>query len=106
MNKEQALELLQGLGETAEEVAANLQAKGIQGHALHARSCPISRFLKANGADGVATSPESVFLYPTDGDGNAKVDSDIDGITINQPKAIGDFICMFDNGKFPALRLR
>jgi hypothetical protein len=99
MNKEQALELLQGLGETAEEVAANLQVKGIRGDVMNAKTCPVSQWLKANGADRVATSTYSIYLH------NPQVGNGLfNDSHVNTPKAVEEFIRMFDAGKFPALK--
>lgn len=94
MTKEEALQLLQGLGDTAEEVASVLQIKGILGNRLAARSCPISRFLQTSGAGKVASCSDNIYLYNTD---------TFSGEYFIPPTGVTEFIRMFDAGKFPAL---
>jgi hypothetical protein len=93
MNKEQALSLLAGLGDTPEKVAASLQACAVVGYCNDALHCPISYFLRRHGAHYPATS-ESVIDFGTDMGTE---------IVMTTPLTISQFVSMFDAGLFSEL---
>ena len=92
MNKEQAKQLLDGLGSSSRKVAATLRAQGIKGGVRKAMSCPISNYLKKHGAIGVGTSPGYAVLY----------EEQWEEITL--PIAVKMFVASFDRGRFSDLQ--
>jgi hypothetical protein len=102
MNRSEALALLNSLGDTPEQVADALLAQGIVGICGGIYTCPISRYLRAQGACGAATSKKKISLWDKRGRYGFRPDVVIDTL----PKCIVQFISMFDQGKFPNLETK
>lgn len=94
MTKEQALTLLQGLGDTAEKIAASLRTEGIVGFPQSSEYCPITLFLKKHGADYPATTSNKIILG---------VDELGDEIVMDTPASVARFVRLFDISIFPDL---
>lgn len=87
------LELLNGLGQSSDEVAAYLLGQGYKG--THgAGFCPVAVCLVQSGLCKAATVSGPVVNY---------VDSQGRPHRIATPQAVGTFVMRFDNGQFPAL---
>jgi hypothetical protein len=91
-NKQLILTLLEQLGETPEQVAEALKAKGFKGKRKRAHCCPIYQYLTSHGLD-VGVSPSEIALY----------DTTTKGCDITAPLPIKQFIYDFDLGKYPDL---
>jgi hypothetical protein len=94
MTKEEALTLLQGLGDTAEKIAVSLQAEHITGYTHSVNYCPITLFLKKYGADYPSASEDTIILG---------IDHDGDEVVMNPPTEVARFIHMFNGNQFPEL---
>jgi hypothetical protein len=92
--KRLVLYLLNQLGETPEEVAESLKAKGLKGKRKRAHCCPIYQYLTSHGLD-VGVSPNEIVLY----------DITTKGCDITAPLPIKQFIYDFDDGKYPNLEI-
>lgn len=86
------LEALSWLGDTVEEIAEGLRARGIKGHQNAGFSCPIHNYLATFGWDTYADNP-----YCWLGDPMFTRDR------FDTPAPVGEFINRFDDGKFPDL---
>lgn len=91
MNKVE--QLLQQLGDTAEEVAQHLRYHGIKGRPCQPGTCPISRYLRANGVYEATTGTR---------DAGGKVGDY--SISSNLPPAVKAFVALFDHDHFPELK--
>lgn len=87
-DREAMLELLEGLGGTADEVAAALAARGVTGRRGESCRCPIAALLSRE--SGVAVTV-----------GVATVSSD--GRPCELPPACREFVRRFDLGMYPSL---
>lgn len=87
-------QLLSALGDTPEAVARTLEAKGIKGSRKNPHSCPIARYLRAEGW--------CVGVFQTIG--YAKVPgSQGDMQSFPLPTPVTAFIEQFDSGLYPTL---
>jgi hypothetical protein len=98
---EQAVKLLNGLGSTADEIAAALKAEAVQGvrHAVRLLN-PIVRFIR----ERIVIDAESLDVMRRDRlrftyRGGRTVEAAI-------PEAVRLFMDAFDRGKYPELELR
>lgn len=88
ITKERAIELLNSMGNTADEVAAFLKEKGIKGNRAAAGSCPVAVYMRSQGGDATA----AVFgRY-----GNQEY-------SVHVPDPVYAFIVAFDSGVYPEL---
>ena len=88
ITEQQALELLNGMGKTADEVAAFLTEKGIKGNHATGFTCPVNNYLISQGGETTAAIYEYyVCLH----------------IVMLVPKPVYKFIRAFDDGKYPEL---
>jgi len=90
-NKQLILTLLEQLGETPEQVAEALKAKGFKGRPKQAHCCPIYHYLTSHGLD-VGVTPGQISLYAPN-----------DDCDITAPLSIKQFVYDFDAGKYPDL---
>jgi hypothetical protein len=95
MNKEEALALLEGLGETSRQVADTLFRKNITGYRRSSRSCPISRFLQHHGARVPSTCDCQIIF------GDLLPAGEL--VSLHPPIHIHAFINDFDAGNYPEL---
>jgi hypothetical protein len=89
LNTQQALDILNGMGKTADEVADFLKAKGITGMKRESAHCPVANYLVSQGGDPRAII-YSHYVPPFDED-------------ITTPLPVFDFIITFDEGQYPEL---
>jgi hypothetical protein len=88
MTEQQALDLLNGMGQTADEVAAFLKEKGITGRVALALHCPVAAYLSSQGGDiGGAVYTQ----YASQ------------NVLVKVPEPVFAFIRAFDAGKYPEL---
>ena len=93
MNNEQALQLLNDLGEDADSVARSLKAQDIKGdHRCY--TCPIAQLLLKNGAHYTMVG-SMIRVY----DDAAKKWAD----DFKPPASVDSFIDSFDQGAYPEL---
>lgn len=80
------------LGDTADAVAATLTAAGITGRQCNNKICPVARYLRSECLilDSDRVVVESSFVA-------------LDDANLNIPRAVSDFIGLFDGGYFPGL---
>jgi hypothetical protein len=90
MNNQQAQQLLDNLGSTADEVAANLKDQGITGRRQRCYSCPIAKFLNKNGAPECAVGSSMIRIALTEE-------------PFKPSFTIQTFINSFDSGAYPEL---
>lgn len=95
MTDVEVLALLEGLGETADEVANSLRAAKVRGHRGTCGSCPIARHLHQQGVD----SPSVLTLH-------VWVNRNSRSMRITLPQPVCDFVRRFDAGDFEDLALR
>jgi hypothetical protein len=99
-SKEQVLSLLEGLGQTSQEVADSLQKMGIQGYKHHEEMCPISNFLRKQTLGTCVTKEYNIYMIIyVNGEGAIE-------FNLMPPTPVREFIRMFDYGAFPALHFR
>lgn len=101
MTKEEALTLLESLGDTPLKVANALRAEGIKGRRGSARYCPVNNLLLKHGAcRGTATVLQNAYLQLHETPSSQYND---DRITVPLPGAVRAFIVNFDNLVYPDL---
>jgi hypothetical protein len=86
--------ILAGLGDSSEQVAASLREKGIKGEPACAEQCPIARLLKSEIEDAEWASVSACGLHVGAGDFTAGMAT---------PDHVADFVSDFDLGQFPDL---
>jgi hypothetical protein len=90
ITKEQAIQLLNDMGTTADEVAAFLKSKGIKGRPCEATSCPVANYMVSQGGDPTGA------VYDRYNHGADYV--------VETPAPVFAFIRYFDWGKYPELK--
>jgi hypothetical protein len=101
--REQTRQLLDALGDDANQVANSLAAQGVHGTPHHPQRCPIARYMGAvvggdNRVDAIAVHHTVLFVRP------AK--SWLPPVRVTLSRAVRDFVTGFDEGRFPALQTR
>jgi hypothetical protein len=89
LNAQQALDMLNGMGKTADEVSLFLKAKGITGKRKESTCCPVANYLISQGGHPGAS------IY-----GNYIPPNTMD---VHTPKPVFEFILAFDEGQYPEL---
>lgn len=87
--------LLEDLGDTADEVALNLERLGITGIPQNQECCAIARYLTDQGFTS------AVVIIDEWRDGLEVLASGWAGVPA--PDAVAEFVAAFDQGKYPAL---
>jgi hypothetical protein len=93
LNAQQALDMLNGMGKTADEVSLFLKAKGITGRKRDSLHCPVANYLISQGGHPEA-SIYGNYIAPD------YVQTPTEVLT---PKPVYNFILDFDEGKYPEL---
>jgi hypothetical protein len=83
--------ILDGLGDSSEKVAASLRGKGIKGRRCTAEQCPIARLLKSE-IEGATWASVSSFC-------NATCVGSV-SCRIRNPEPVADFVTSFDCGDY------
>lgn len=99
----EALEALEDLGGTAEDVGRNLLIEGCKGLPGTATKCPVATFLQRKSGrlvDDLKSVPP-VFMWAVDGE---RADDGFYSVPLPEP--VRDFIRSFDAGNYPELRLK
>ncbi len=91
------LEAIQALGETPEQVTAKLSEMGIKGYRQMASSCPVAKYLNACGFPHV-TVGSTANLYQD-------ADKHYSDQCHHLPAGVKQWICDFDDGKYPEFYL-
>lgn len=81
------------LGDTPESVTEALKAKGIRGYRRMASSCPIAKYLNACGFKIVTVATHAQNY-------KGQMDEHADE-TVSLPQGVKEWICNFDDGKYP-----
>jgi len=89
------MDLLAGLGDTPDAIAARLAAAGITGTLSDASCCPIAAWLRRvePGLDLAAVLGDVIYLRTGTG-----VET-----TVTTPDAVNEFTALFDTGRYPSL---
>lgn len=85
--------LLNGLGDTAAEVAWRLQAAGCQGYRHESERCPLSTYLARLTGRVCVVGTDSVHVYTTGAV----------GVHIRLPAGVAAFVDQFDAGRWTTL---
>jgi hypothetical protein len=83
--------LLDGLGQTADEVAEFLQGQGCMGIRGHPHLCPVAHYLARMHGEHCAVASHIVV-------------NETHRAVVDTPPAVRDFIVRFDAGDYPELR--
>lgn len=101
ITEERVLESLTALGDTSEQIAQSLIAKGITGNPRMAGSCPLANYLVQEIPEAKAvTIYTSAFVFRTTPE---ESQDDDPGVKVRTPGEHLEFMDAFDNGAYPAL---
>lgn len=104
ITEERVLEALVTLGDTPEQIAQSLIAKGITGDQKMAGSCPLANYLVQEIPEAkAATIYTSAFVFRTTPEEEQDDDDGDRGVKVRTPGEHLEFMDAFDNGAYPAL---
>lgn len=99
--KERVLELLTSLGDTADDVAVNLQALGIRGDRGKSRCCPITLYLKSYNVGHIIVFPGCTIVESIIGATDLGKLECCYIYSIQHLSAVREFMRRFDGGAYP-----
>ena len=97
-------ELLARLGDTPDEVARNLEARGCKGPPQNDCFCPVAQYLSRSTGKAASATDHVCVLGEFSFDAAGNIDTFIGKEWGRTPKAVGDAIDAYDNGEYAYLR--